>query len=52
MATLYNKILSGYQLCQMVKQQKKNQHFKDHLCPCSEGTHVSGEPVHVIYVPA
>jgi hypothetical protein len=37
MATKYNKILSGYQLHQVVKR-RKNQHFENHLCPRPQGT--------------
>jgi hypothetical protein len=51
MATLYNKIFPEYQLCQLVKW-RKNQRFKDHLCPRLQGTDVSGESVRVIYRPA
>jgi len=32
----YNEVLSGYQPSQMV-EQRKNQHFKDHLCPHPQG---------------
>jgi hypothetical protein len=31
-ATLHNKIFPSYQPCQLVKQ-RRNQRFKDHLCP-------------------
>jgi hypothetical protein len=51
MATMYNKIFSGYQLCQMV-EWRKNQHFEDHLRPCPQGTEVAGVPICVIYIPA
>jgi hypothetical protein len=30
---IINKIFPSHQPCQLVKWQK-NQHFKDHLCPC------------------
>jgi hypothetical protein len=49
-ATLHNEIFSGYQACQLVRR-RKNQRFKDHLCPCPQGTDVSEEPVCVIYRP-
>jgi hypothetical protein len=51
MATLYNKIFLGYQPCQLLKW-RKNQRFKDHLCPRLQGTDVSGESVGAIYKPA
>jgi hypothetical protein len=49
-ATLYNKIFPGYRPCQLVKW-RKNQRFKDHLCPRLQGTDVSGESVRVRYRP-
>jgi hypothetical protein len=49
-ATLYNKIFLGYRPCQLVKR-RKNQRFKDHLCPRLQGTDVSGESVCVRYRP-
>jgi hypothetical protein len=51
MATMHNKIFSGYQPHQMVGWQK-NQHFEDQLCPRPQCTEVAGVPIHVIYVPA
>jgi hypothetical protein len=36
----FNKIFSGYQPCQLVKR-RKNQRFKDHLCPRRQGADVS-----------
>jgi hypothetical protein len=41
MATIYNKIFSGYQARQMV-EWRKNQRFEDHLHPYSQGTEVAG----------
>jgi hypothetical protein len=39
-ATLYNKIFTGYQPCQLVKR-RKNRRLKDHLLSSSSGTDVS-----------
>jgi hypothetical protein len=36
-ATEYDEVLSGYQPGQMVERWA-NQRFKDHLCPCPQGT--------------
>jgi hypothetical protein len=47
MVTLYNKIFSDYQPCQLVKRRKKC--FEDHLFPRPQGTDGCGEPVRVIY---
>jgi hypothetical protein len=47
----FNKIFPGYQPCQLVKW-RKNQCFKDRLCPRLQGTDVSGESVRVRYRPA
>jgi len=44
--TLHNKIFPGYQPCQLVKR-RKNQRFKDHLCPRLQITDVSGDHVQV-----
>jgi hypothetical protein len=41
-------MFSGYQPCQVVKRRKQ-QGLKDHLCLCSQGADVSGEPVRVVY---
>jgi hypothetical protein len=38
---LYNKMFSSYEPCQLVKR-RKNQRFKDHLCPLPQGADVSG----------
>jgi hypothetical protein len=47
--THHNRILSGYQQCQVVKRQK-NQRFENHLCPHPWGTEVAGVPISDIYI--
>jgi hypothetical protein len=41
---MFNKIFLGYQPRQMV-EWRKNQRFKDHLCPRPQGNEVAGVPI-------
>jgi hypothetical protein len=40
---MHNKIFPGYQPCQLVKR-RKNQRFKDHLCPRPQDAEHPGSP--------